>query len=952
LKTEGIKLGRRTKRLPSEKNNTGAIIIEGVRTHNLKNLNISIPKGKITIITGPSGSGKSSLAFDTIYAEGQRRYIESLSAYVRQFLERMERPDLDSIRGIGPTVAIEQRKISRNPRSTVATMTEIYDYMRLLFGRVGKVFCDKCKIEVKKYSPESIFNEIVNYPGLRRLYVLTGMKGSDKRSTLETLKSKGYFRVVNREEPAEIIDINDIASDEDIGGYLILLDRLSTETEDFRERFIEACEQGFEIGDGSIYVYVLGERKMLRFPSELECRNCGTKYVEPEPRLFSFNNPYGACPSCQGFGTVLGYDFKKSVIDPSLSISKGAIALINAPAFDLYRRSLSKAGSMGKIRLNEPVRNLTREEWEYLINGDGIFPGLMNFVKALEKKSHSFSVKYFLDKYRGYVTCPECGGARLRKDALSVYVEGRNIFDVVQMTISEARGFFSRINLEGSSAVVEEQILTEIRKRVGYLDDIGLGYLTLDRLSSTLSGGEAQRVALSHSLASTLVSTIYVLDEPSIGLHPRDINRMIKVLKKLKSYDNTVIVVEHDPEIMRSGDYIVDLGPGSGTNGGEVMFQGTYEELLESEKSLTASYLNGKRQIPVPGHRKKPSQFIRIRGANLHNIRDLDVDIPLDSFVCITGVSGSGKSTLVYDILHASMLVDRSDYELTVDNFVKVVPQNCREIILDHGLKGIEMIDQSSVSRMRRSNVATYSGVFDGIRTVFSKTPLARERGLSPSYFSFNVEWGGRCEACEGEGVQVVEMQFLADVTLECEVCKGKRYSSEALEVKYRGKDISEVLDMTVDDASDFFSGRNEILKPLKILQRVGLGYVKLGQRLSTLSGGEAQRLKISTYLSSSAETGMLFLLDEPTTGLHFDEISRLLNVLFDLREKGNSIVVVEHNLDVIKSADYVIDLGPEAGEGGGRVVATGTPEEVASNPNSYTGRFLKKVLTNLHDHI
>lgn len=927
-----------------EKDHKDAIIIKGVRTHNLKNIDISIPKGKITVVTGPSGSGKSSLAFDTIYAEGQRRYIESLSAYVRQFLERMERPDIDSIEGIGPTVAIEQRKMSRNPRSTVATMTEIYDYMRLLFGRVGRIFCPKCRVEVKKYSPEAILNEVSKTLNTGRLYISTGVKHSDEDGALNFLKSKGYFRLVPRQRPADIVEVGQASEDMDISDSLILLDRLTADTEDFRERFIEACEQGFEIGDGLIYVYNLETGTMLKFPAELECRICGTKYVEPEPRLFSFNNPYGACPKCQGFGTVLGYDFRKAIVDPSLSILNGAIALINAPAFDLYRRSLIKAASIGKIRLNEPVKNLTRDEWEYLINGDDIFPGLAKFVNALERKFHSFSMKHFLDKYRGYVTCPECGGARLRKEALSVFVDGRNIFDVVQMTISEARGFFSRISLQGSSAVVAEQILIEIRKRIEYLDDIGLGYLTLDRLSSTLSGGEAQRVALSHSLASTLVSTIYVLDEPSIGLHPRDINRLIRVLKKLKAYDNTVIVVEHDPEIIKSGDYIIDLGPGSGTHGGEIMFQGTYKELASSGKSLTASYLKGEKKIDIPLNRKKSTKFIHIRGANLHNIRDMDVDIPLDSLVCITGVSGSGKSTLVYDILHASLIVDSKDYHLNENKSVKVLPHNCREIILDRELKGVEMIDQSSVSRMRRSNVATYSGAFDGIRNVFSKTPLARERGLSPSYFSFNVDWGGRCEACEGEGVQVVEMQFLADVTLECEVCKGKRYSSEALEVKYRGMDISEVLDMTVDDAADFFSGRKEILKPLKILQRVGLGYIKLGQRLSTLSGGEAQRLKISSYLSSSAEKGVLFLLDEPTTGLHFDEISKLLDVLFDLRDKGNSIVVVEHNLDIIKSADYIIDLGPEAGEGGGRVVAAGTPEEVARNSASHTGKFLRRV--------
>ena len=922
-----------------------ALVLRGVRTHNLKNIDVVIPKGQITVITGPSGSGKSSLAFDTIYAEGQRRYIESLSAYVRQFLERMEKPDLDSISGISPTVAIEQRRLSRNPRSTVATMTEIYDYLRLLFGRAGTVYCAKCRIPVVKHSPQTILKEIQAHFQEKRLHILFNVKTKDPAGSAADLRRRGFYRFSKLESPSVIVDAN-IAPPPDATEFLVLLDRLVVGSEGYIERAIEACEQGFLNGSGSIYVCDVDSGEVRRFTSAFECSNCGTAYLEPEPRLFSFNNPYGACPECQGFGTVVGYDWKKTISSPYLSILHGGISLVSAPAFDVYRRSLMKSASEAKIRLDVAVKDLTQKEWNFLIAGDKGFIGLHGFVKHLEKKSHSFSVRYFLDKYRGYVTCPVCRGARLRQEALAVEIDGQNMGSVVSMAVSRAKKFFELVTLEGESAVIAAQVLDEIRKRIGYLFQIGLGYLTLDRLSSTLSGGEAQRVNLATSLASTLVATTYVLDEPSIGLHPRDMDRLVSILENLKSYRNTVIVVEHDAEMMKKADFVIDLGPGSGSLGGELMYAGSYEGLVASQNSITGRYLRGDKQIPLPKRRKPADKFVRLRGASMHNIEALDVDIPLYSFVCVTGVSGSGKSTLVYDVLYDALKDKLSETGIveTRDN-ISIPTNRAKEITFDYLPESVELVDQSAVGRISRSNVATYSGSFDSIRSLFADTPLSRERGLTSSYFSFNVEWGGRCEACSGEGIQVVEMQFLADVTLDCEVCGGRRYSSEALEIKYKGKNIAEVLDLTVAEALEFFGDKKDVVKPLRLLERVGLSYLKLGQRLSTLSGGEAQRLKISTYLSGSSETEVLFILDEPTTGLHFEEIAKLLNVLLELRDRGNSIIVVEHNLDVIKSADYVIDLGPEAGSEGGKIVAAGTPEFIMSVRESRTGTSLRKYL-------
>ncbi len=929
-----------------EQLSSGQIVLEGVRTHNLKNLRVRIPKGKITVVTGPSGSGKSSLAFDTIYAEGQRRYIESLSAYVRQFLERMERPDVDSIHGISPTVAIEQRRLSRNPRSTIATMTEIYDYLRLLYGRTGTIICLTCKIPVIRYSPQLISDFVANHLKNKKLYILFNFKSNDYKRTIPDLKRRGFYRFADLDKPSQIIDVNEMTF-APVGDFLVLADRVVASDND--DRIIEACEQGFLNGVGSIYVYDVDEKKNYHFSSRFECSNCGRAYLEPEPRLFSFNNPYGACPECQGFGTVIGYDWNKAVANPFLSILSGGISLVSAPAFDIYRRSLLKAASKNKIRLDVAINELSGNEFNFLIYGDKEFIGLHGFVKHLEKKSRSFSVRYFLDKYRGYVICPSCSGGRLRSEAVAIQIDGKSLPEIVAMTVERAHRFFDLVRLEGENAVIAVQVLEEIRKRISYLHEIGLGYLTLDRLSSTLSGGEAQRVNLSTSLASTLVATTYVLDEPSIGLHPHDMDRLVSILKNLKSYQNTVIVVEHDAEMMKNADHIIDLGPGSGVLGGEIMYEGNYSGLIKSKTSVTGKYLRGEKEIPIPKRRKPSDKFIRIQGAKLHNLDNIDVDIPLYSFVCITGVSGSGKSTLVYDILHDALKEQMSENHFPNSlEKVKVPSANAKEIIFDYFPKSVELVDQSAVGRVSRSNVATYSGAFDPIRELFARTPLAKERGLTASYFSFNVDWGGRCEACNGDGVQVIEMQFLADVSLECEVCGGKRYSSEALEIKYRGKSIADILDLTVAESREFFKDNKDVVKRLQLLDRVGLTYLKLGQRLSTLSGGEAQRLKISSYLSGSGESEVLFILDEPTTGLHFEEIAKLLEVLFDLRNHGNSIIVVEHNLEVIKCADYVIDLGPEAGEGGGKIVAAGTPEEITEAKGSHTGAALKKFFSKI----
>ena len=922
------------------------LVLEGVRTHNLKNITVRIPKGKITVVTGPSGSGKSSLAFDTIYAEGQRRYIESLSAYVRQFLERMEKPDVDTVRGISPTVAIEQRRLSRNPRSTVATMTEIYDYLRLLFGRAGTVICSSCNIPVVKYSPQLIMKAVSDTCAGKRIYVLFNVTNGNSAALAADLKRRGFFRFADKNKPGVIVESEDAVSRLE-SEFLVLADRLVAGTEGYEDRMIEACEQGFLNGAGSIFIHDVDDDKTYRFSSKFECSRCGKSYLEPEPRLFSFNNPYGACPECQGFGTVMGYDWDRTVANPFQSILHGGNSLISAPAFDVYRRSLVKAAASGKIRLDAPIRDLTEGEWRFLINGDQSFVGLRGFVKHLEKKSHSFSVKYFLDKYRGYVACSTCNGARLRQEALAVQIDGQTMAGIVSMTVARASKFFELVRLEGENAVIAEQVLDEIRKRVGYLFQIGLGYLTLDRLSSTLSGGEAQRVNLATSLASTLVSTAYVLDEPSIGLHPRDMDRLVSILKNLKSYQNTVIVVEHDAEMMKNADYIIDLGPGSGALGGEIMYEGSFKGLVKSKKSLTGRYLRGEKKIALPKRRKPAEKFIHIKGATMHNLDNLSVDIPLYSFVCITGVSGSGKSTLVYDILFDAIKEKGIEEGLNVprENF-EISTSRVKGISFDYMPESVELVDQSAVGRVSRSNVATYSGTFDSIRNIFADTPLARERNLTSSYFSFNVGWGGRCETCNGEGIQVVEMQFLADVTLDCEACNGRRYNSEALEIRYRGKNVADVLDLTVAEALEFFGDKKDVVKPLKLLDKVGLSYLKLGQRLSTLSGGEAQRLKISSYLTGSGEREVLFVLDEPTTGLHFEEIAKLLDVLLELRDRGNSVIVVEHNLDVIKCADYVIDLGPEAGEDGGRVVAAGTPEQIMQVGESRTGAALKKVLS------
>jgi excinuclease ABC subunit A len=918
------------------------IIIKGARVHNLKNIDLEIPKNKLIVFTGVSGSGKSSLAFDTIYAEGQRRYVESLSAYARQFLEKMDKPDVDLIEGIAPAIAIDQKSTPRNPRSTVGTMTEIYDYLRLLFARIGKTYCSKCGNLVQKDSPSYVVDKIKQLPEGSRIYILFPLqihKGHTIEEEFSALKEKGFYRIFVRDELIDLdgeIDIKRIQKDE----IYVLVDRLIVRTDIDEARLFDSVEMAFNEGKGYLIVKIIDTGETLKFSEHFECAYCKIEYEEPEPRLFSFNNPYGACPKCQGFGRAYGIDWDALVPDKTKSIKEGAIYPWRSEKFSWFQKDLLRIAKRAGIPVDIPFKDLNPEHIEIIKNGYDGFEGINGFFKLLEENSYKIHYRVMLSRYRGYTTCDMCGGSRLRKEALNVKIAGKTIYDVVQMSIEKAYLFFQNIELTDYERAISSSILSEINRRLKYLYEVGLGYLTLDRLSSTLSGGEAQRINLATALGSSLVGTLYILDEPSIGLHPRDTHRLIKILKSLKENGNTVIVVEHDREVIESADHIVDLGPGAGENGGRIVFQGKYEDLIKDENSLTGKYLSGRLKIPVPKQRRKPQKgkSITIYGAREHNLKNINVEFPLNLFVCVTGVSGSGKSTLVHDILYAALKkIKEGSYEGKIGKFDKI---EGHELI-----DAVEMVDQSPIGKTPRSNPVTYIKAFDGIREIFASTHLAKVRGYTPGHFSFNIP-GGRCETCEGEGFVKIEMQFLADIYLPCESCNGKRYKSEILEVEYKGKTISDVLDMTVTEAIEFFRGHKKVVERLKVLEAVGLGYIKLGQPANTLSGGEAQRVKLSAHLlASESNPHTLFIFDEPTTGLHFDDISKLLKAFNSLLDAGHSIVVIEHNMDVIKCADWVIDLGPEAGDEGGYIVAVGTPEEIAQNPNSYTGQFLKKYL-------
>jgi excinuclease ABC subunit A len=968
--------------MPTSPETRGQIVVRGARTHNLKNVDLTLPARSLVVMTGVSGSGKSSLAFDTIYAEGQRRYVESLSAYARQFLERMEKPDIDSIDGICPAIAIRQKNSIRNPRSTVGTTTEIHDYLRLLYARVGRTYCRNCGREVIRETAEVVAGRLGALPEGSRVLIGFDMpvitspplpptpevdeeepasvEGADEppssqpvlpdlvdpvAETLAALRRKGFGRLYVDGQTVSLEDI-DPATLKDQQSLQVIVDRLKIEG-DLRTRLTDSIETAYVEGGGAAFAIQLprdssadgaaGSTIVHRFSERFECRECNIPYEVPQPRLFSFNNPFGACPICHGFGNIIELDMALVVPDSSKSISQNAIEPWSKPHYRAQLADLKRA-ARGRVRLDVPWIDLSDDERRFVIDGDGAsFEGVKGFFRWLERKKYKVHVRVFLSRYRGYLTCPECNGARLRREARDVKVGGRTIDVVCALTVREADGFFAGLQLSEKDAEIADKVLREIRKRLGFLRDVGLDYLTLDRLSSTLSGGESQRINLATSLGSALVDTLYVLDEPSIGLHSRDNERLITILRQLRDQGNTVLVVEHDADMIKVADTVVDMGLGAGEQGGRIVFSGTLQALLQEPRSLTAKYLRDELAIPVPSIRRKPTnQRIRISGASEHNLKNVDVEVPLGMLTCVTGVSGSGKSTLVHDVIYAALKRSKGDWDRRVGTHRKL---EGAEFITD-----VVLVDQAPIGRTPRSNPVTYLKAFDPIRELFAATKDARSRGLTASHFSFNVP-GGRCEACEGEGEVKVEMQFLADVFVPCEQCEGKRFKPQVLEVKYRGRGVDQVLDLTVREALTFFGSSPKVLRRLQVLDEIGLGYLRLGQPATTLSGGEAQRIKIAAHLSSQGGDRVLYILDEPTTGLHFDDIAKLLAAFRKLLQAGHSLLVIEHNLDVIKTADWIIDLGPEGGDEGGEIIAAGTPEQIVQNAASHTGRYLRDVL-------
>lgn len=913
------------------------IIIRGAKQNNLKNVNLDLPRNKLIVFTGVSGSGKSSLVFDTIYAEGQRRYVESLSAYARQFLERMPRPEVDLIQGIAPAVAIEQKPPARNPRSTVGTTTEIYDYLRLLYARVGKTYCEICGEIVQRDSTHTVIEKLKTFPEGRRLLISFPLPIHDKRTLKEEFKyilSKGFFRIYHE---GEIYDLNESISYKFPKEKIrVIVERISLDLQNVDTIYSDSIETAFNQGEGKLTIIDYESKSEYSFSKQFECH--GKIYIEPEPRLFSFNNPFGACPTCQGFGKTIGIDYDLVIPDKNKSLEDGAIDPFTKRIFAEYQREMIRAAFRCGVRTSVPFRDLTPEEKKFVFEGNRDFIGLKKFFEKFEQKKHIIFYRVFFSKYRAYTLCHDCGGSRLRKEALNVRVSNKKISELINISLESLLQFFLNIELSDYEWKIAERIMEEIRKRLKFLVDVGIGYLTLDRLSNTLSGGETQRINLASILGSSMVGAIYILDEPSIGLHPRDNLRLINVLRQLKNLGNTVLVVEHDPEMIKEADHIVDMGKGAGINGGEVVFFGEYEDISTCKDSLTGKYLSGELSIPLPSKRRSvTSAKIKIFGAAENNLKNIDVEIPLHMFVCITGVSGSGKSTLVNDILYPAIRRIKHGENIPVGNH--------RSIDGLGYINDAEIVDQSPIGKSSRSNPATYTKAFDFIRELYSQTHQARARGYTPGYFSFNVH-GGRCETCQGEGLVKIEMQFLADIYLICEDCKGKRFKKEVQEILYRGKSIVDVLDMTIEEAIELFKDQKKIVQRLQPLVDVGLGYIKLGQSATTLSGGEAQRVKLAERLIPREDyEHILYIFDEPTTGLHFHDINKLLKCFDALIERGNSILVIEHNLDVIKYADYIIDLGPEAGDLGGEIVATGTPEEIMQCEKSYTGQYLKKYL-------
>jgi excinuclease ABC subunit A len=972
------------------------ITIRGARTHNLKGIDVSIPHNKLTVVSGVSGSGKSSLAFDTVYAEGQRRYVESLSAYARQFLERIEKPDVDFMDGLAPAIAIKQKNQTRNPRSTVATATEIYDYLRLLYARCGTVTCLHCGGIVKRDSVDEIVDSLLALPESTRAYALfpivraeiklEALQGSSvavveapappkptKLSTKKTkaapaqpvsditdalkdrlteLRRRGYNRLFQNGKIVEFSTPESLLELDFAQPIFVLIDRLAI-SPDVRARIVDAIETGYrESGEVRFQTVPREESEApqsFRYSAAFECTTCHRAYREPEPRLFSFNNPFGACPRCQGFGNTIDFDPNLIIPDKSKTLDEGAVAPWMTTKYRPHHGEMKRAAAAAGVPTNVPWFDLTPAQQEFIQDGKGSFPGIRGFFAELDRKKYKLHVRVFLSKYRGYATCPDCKGQRLRAEARAVLINDKNICEASALTITAAQEFFDNLQLSPAQTEIAGKILEEVRQRVSFLLQVGLDYLTLDRLSSTLSGGESQRIQLATSLGA-----LYVLDEPSIGLHTRDTAKLIRIMEDLRDLGNTILVVEHDPDVIRAADYLLDLGPGAGELGGQLLAAGTVAEVTRDPNSITGKYLSGRLTIAVPKHRREVGrEHLKLTGARIHNLKGVDVDIPLGLLCCVTGVSGSGKSTIVHQVLYRALMQALGQGE------------GSDPAHLYRGLSGAQylhdvvLVDQSPIGRTPRSNPVTYIKAFDAIRELFAAQPDAKRKSLSAGSFSFNVP-GGRCDVCEGDGTVTVEMQFLADIELPCEECNGTRYKNSVLDVKYRNKNIHDVLNMTVKEALVYFAGNPKIADKLYVLDEVGLGYVRLGQSATTLSGGEAQRVKLASHLATArsittrastnetaakARSRTLYILDEPTTGLHFDDVAKLLAAFRKLIDGGGSLLVIEHNLDVIKSADWVIDMGPEGGSGGGRVVAEGTPEEIAANPASHTGHWLSPVL-------
>jgi len=969
------------------------IVIRGARTHNLKGVDVDIPHGAMTVVSGVSGSGKSSLAFDTVYAEGQRRYVESLSAYARQFLERIEKPDVDFMDGLAPAIAIKQKNQTRNPRSTVATATEIYDYMRLLFARCGTVTCLHCGGIVKRDTVDEIATSVIALGEGTRLYAVFPIvraeikiepmqefalppeeakpakkKAATKKSTkaaavpdisdvlkerLAELRKRGYNRLFQNGNIVEFSTPESLLELDFSEPIFVLIDRLAVSAE-VRSRIVDAIETGYRESDEVQFLTVPrdgAEPERIRFSAAFECTNCHRAYREPEPRLFSFNNPFGACPRCQGFGNTIDFDPNLIIPNTARTLDDGAIDPWVKPKYRPMHSEMKRFAKEKKIPVNVPWFDLTPAQQEMLWEGEGGFSGIRGFFNLLERKKYKLHVRVFLSKYRGYAPCPECKGQRLRAEARAVLLENKNICEVGALTITAARAFFDSLQLSPSQAEIAGKILDEVRQRTGFLEEVGLEYLTLDRLSSTLSGGESQRIQLASSLGSKLVGALYVLDEPSIGLHSRDTAKLVRILHSLRDLGNTILVVEHDPDVLRAADRLLDLGPGAGELGGKLLAEGTVEEVSNNPNSITGRYLSGRTRIPIPRDRREPSrEVLKLKGARANNLRGVDMEIPLGMLVAVTGVSGSGKSTIVHQVLYRGLMqaLGQSEGGDTANLY--------RELTGTHFLRDVVLVDQSPIGRTPRSNPVTYIKAFDAIRELFAQQPDARRKSYTAGSFSFNVP-GGRCDVCEGDGTVTVEMQFLADVELPCEECNATRYKSGILEVKYKNKNIYDILNMTVQDGLHYFAGHPKIVDRLQVLDEVGLGYVRLGQSATTLSGGEAQRVKLAAHLATiraasttrgvptKVASRVLYILDEPTTGLHFEDVGKLLTAFKKLIDGGGSLLVIEHNMDIIKSADWVIDMGPEGGAAGGMVVGVGTPEEIARIPESYTGRWLALAL-------